>query len=80
VPAPEPGHRILVSSRDRRHGGHRPDSTPLVALILDTGPVYASLDRSDKDHKRCRELIESSAEVLVIPGSVLLEVDYLVSK
>jgi predicted nucleic acid-binding protein len=31
-----------------------------VALILDTGPLYASLDRSDADHAACRSLIESA--------------------
>ena len=47
-----------------------------MALILDTGPLYASLDRSDADHKRCRALIEASDEALVIPAPVLVEVDY----
>jgi predicted nucleic acid-binding protein len=47
-----------------------------VALILDTGPLYASLDRSDADHARCRTLIESAVEPLVIPSPVLVEVDY----
>jgi predicted nucleic acid-binding protein len=47
-----------------------------VALILDTGPLYASLDRSDQDHVRCRALIEGADEPLVIPAPVLVEVDY----
>jgi uncharacterized protein len=47
-----------------------------VALILDTGPLYASLDRSDDDHAACRALIESAEEPLVIPAPVLVEVDY----
>lgn len=47
-----------------------------MALILDTGPLYASLDRSDADHARCRNLIESADEPLVIPAPVLVEVDY----
>ena len=47
-----------------------------MALILDTGPLYASLDRSDADHAACRALIESADEPLVIPGPVLVEVDY----
>lgn len=51
-----------------------------MALILDTGPLYASLDRSDADHFACRKLIETSDEALVIPGPVLVEVDYLVHK
>jgi predicted nucleic acid-binding protein len=51
-----------------------------VALILDTGPLYASLDRNDRDHKRCRKLIEEADERLVIPAPVLPEVDYLVAE
>jgi uncharacterized protein len=47
-----------------------------VALILDTGPLYASLDRSDQDHAACRALIETAREPLVIPAPVLVEVDY----
>ncbi len=47
-----------------------------MALILDTGPLYASLDRSDQDHAACRALIESANEPLVIPAPVLVEVDY----
>jgi len=50
-----------------------------MALILDAGPLYASLDRRDADHQACRALIESATESLVIPGPVLPEVDYLVS-
>jgi hypothetical protein len=34
--------------------------TARVALILDTGPLYASLDRSDADHPACRQLIEET--------------------
>jgi predicted nucleic acid-binding protein len=51
-----------------------------VALILDTGPLYASLDRSDDDHSACRTLIESAAEPLVIPAPVLVEVDYWIHR
>lgn len=47
-----------------------------MALILDTGPLYASLDRSDADHHACRKLIETSSEELVVPAPVLVEVDY----
>jgi predicted nucleic acid-binding protein len=51
-----------------------------VALILDTGPLYASLDRSDQDHQACRALIERTTEPLVIPAPVLVEVDYWIGK
>lgn len=50
-----------------------------MALILDTGPLYASLDRRDRDHARCRALIEAASEPLVVPSPVLPELDYLVS-
>lgn len=51
-----------------------------MALILDTGPLYASLDRSDQDHVACRALIEHADEPLVIPAPVLVEVDYWISR
>lgn len=49
-----------------------------MALILDTGPLYASLDRSDADYAACRRLIETAEEPLIIPAPVLVEVDYWV--
>lgn len=51
-----------------------------MALILDTGPLYASLDRSDQDHSACRTLIEGAMEPLVIPAPVLVEVDYWIGQ
>jgi predicted nucleic acid-binding protein len=51
-----------------------------MALVLDTGPLYASLDRRDADHQRCRRLIEQANEPLVVPAPVLVEVDYWVRK
>lgn len=47
-----------------------------MALILDTGPLYAALDRSDASHAPCRRLIEETKEALIIPAPVLVEVDY----
>lgn len=40
-----------------------------MALILDTEPLYASLDGSDADHAARRALIESADEPLVVPSS-----------
>lgn len=51
-----------------------------MALILDTGPVYAALDRRDADYQSCRHLIEQAREPLVIPSPVLVELDYWVRK
>jgi len=49
-------------------------------MILDTGPLYASLDRTDADHGVCYRLIETAAEPLVVPAPVLVEVDYWIHR
>ena len=50
-----------------------------MALIPDTGPLYASLDRSDADYAVSRKLIEASDSPLIIPARVLVEVDYWIN-
>jgi predicted nucleic acid-binding protein len=47
-----------------------------VALILDTGPILALLDAGDPAHERCIALVEGLQEDLVVPATVLVEVDY----
>jgi predicted nucleic acid-binding protein len=47
-----------------------------VALILDTGPLYATLDRDDAAHVACRKLVQDTRERLLVPAPVLVEVDY----
>ncbi len=49
-----------------------------MALILDTGPLYATLDRNDSQHRQCLDLLQVTAELLVIPAPVIIEVDWLV--
>ncbi|MDP2954125.1 MAG: VapC toxin family PIN domain ribonuclease, partial [Chloroflexota bacterium] len=49
-----------------------------MALVLDTGPLYATLDRDDAQYRRCLNLLQHTAEPLVIPAPVLVEVDWLV--
>ena len=51
-----------------------------MALVLDTGPVYATLDRRDAAFERTRRLLRANQERLVIPAPVLVEVDQLVSR
>jgi uncharacterized protein len=51
-----------------------------MALVLDTGPVLALLDAGDPDHRRCVSMIDAIAEDLVVPGPVLVELDYWVIK
>jgi predicted nucleic acid-binding protein len=47
-----------------------------VALILDTGPLLAAVDRSDRNHEACAGLLESTSEQLAIPAPILPEVDF----
>lgn len=47
-----------------------------MALVLDTGVVYAALFRDDPDHGRCAELLVDTDEQLVVPSPVLVELDY----
>ena len=51
-----------------------------MALVLDTGVIYAALDRNDRDHERCHDLISRSQEQLVVPEPVLVELDYWLRK
>jgi len=51
-----------------------------MALVLDTGVLYAALDESDADHDRCAALIARSEETLVVPSPVLVELDYWLRK
>jgi uncharacterized protein len=46
-----------------------------VALVLDTGPLLASLDRDDPDHAACALLLHGR-EPMVVPEPVLAELDY----
>ena len=51
-----------------------------MALILDTGPLFASIDRKDPAHAACRRLLENTDEALVIPAPVLFEMDFWIRK
>jgi predicted nucleic acid-binding protein len=48
-----------------------------VALICDTGPLYAAMDRADADHRTCAELLAGANEQLVVPAPVVVELDWL---
>lgn len=51
-----------------------------MALILDTGVVYAALDENDRDHAACAALLSSAEEELIVPEPVLVELDYWLRK
>jgi uncharacterized protein len=50
-----------------------------VALVVDSGVLYATLDSDDKHHLACTELLVAAREPRVVPSPVLTEVDWLCS-
>lgn len=48
-----------------------------MALVIDSGVLYAILDSSDRDHEACTELLTEVREQRVVPAPVLTEVDWL---
>lgn len=51
-----------------------------MALLFDTGPLLALADDSDRWHEQCRELIDATVGLLLVPVPVLVEVCYLLQK
>lgn len=51
-----------------------------MALVLDTGALYAYYDSDDAWHVRIRELIDSEPGVLMLPASIIAELDYLIGR
>jgi hypothetical protein len=51
-----------------------------MPLVLDTGPIYASIDRSDPDHGAVVELLRSTPRPHIVVEPVLVEVDYWLHK
>ncbi len=49
-------------------------------LVVDTGPLVAAADRSDKDHAACRALLEGDEGPLVTTGLVMAEAAYLICR
>lgn len=48
-----------------------------MALIVDTGPLFAAYDRRDNYHARCRALFAETDEELLIPAPVVVEFDWM---
>jgi len=51
-----------------------------MTLLLDTGPLVAAIDRSDKHHARCAALLESAEGPLLVPTTVIVEVCWLLEE
>ncbi len=50
-----------------------------MAVICDTGAIYALYDADDVHHAAVRDLVESEPGPLFVPVVLLAEVDYLLS-
>lgn len=51
-----------------------------MALVLDTGVLYAALDAKQPRHGACLDLLTSVSERLIIPDPVLVELDYFMRR
>jgi predicted nucleic acid-binding protein len=51
-----------------------------VAILLDTGILYAYYDRSDSWHNGALDLFKQERGSLIIPAPVIAEVDYFLSQ
>lgn len=49
-------------------------------IVVDTGAVFALIDRADRYHGVIRELYEAGGADWVLPWAILPEVDYLVGR
>lgn len=49
-------------------------------IVVDTNVLYAATDRSDNHHRRCREWITATTDVLLAPPTVLAEACYLIDR
>ena len=51
----------------------------MAALIVDAGPLYAYIDRDDRHHHACLELLSDHPGPLIVPMLVITEVSYLMA-
>lgn len=51
-----------------------------MALLVDTGPLYASIDRRDGSHQKVVQFLEQNRETLIVPVTVLPEAFYLLGR
>lgn len=49
-----------------------------MIAVVDSGPLYACADASDRDHERSLEVLERRDLHLVIPALVVTEVSYMI--
>ncbi len=52
----------------------------LVALICDTGVLFAAQAPSEPAHDRCAALLEAASEPLTVPVPVFVELEWMVTR
>jgi len=50
-----------------------------VAVLVDTGPLYAEADGDDEHHAACRETLAAASGSLVVPDLVVAEAAYMIA-
>ena len=55
----------------------KPFGGNIMALIVDSGAVYALYDADDAHHAAVRRVVEHDPGPLIIPTVILAEIDYL---
>ncbi len=50
-----------------------------MAVVCDTGAVYALYDADDEHHAACRSCVETERGPLFLPVVLLAEIDYLLT-
>lgn len=51
-----------------------------AAVVVDAGPLFASIDRADRDHAACVSLLESLPGPLIVPVLAIAEVTHLIGR
>ncbi|MGE0057905.1 MAG: type II toxin-antitoxin system VapC family toxin [Dehalococcoidia bacterium] len=51
-----------------------------MIAILDTGPLFAALDKRDRNHQRCTEVLDRLDLDFVVPTLVVTEVTYFAGR
>lgn len=49
-------------------------------ITLDTSGILAALNRSDRDHRRAREALESERGPLIVPVGILAEAGFMIEE
>ena len=50
-----------------------------MAVVCDTGAVYALYDADDEHHPACKAVVENERGPLFLPAILLVEIDYLLT-